>query len=160
MVLHLGDHDPSGWDATRAQHEVMVSFIEGDLQASYEAPAVQEMLSRFEFRRIGLNLDQAQTLALPPNLVKDRDSRTPGYIRHMVQAGAENPRFCWEIDALTPPQINEFLEEAVAPLIDAAEWERAIDRERAERDELAAVAARWPEVLDLTQGGPAERQGE
>ena len=62
VIIHLGDHDPSGIDMTRD---------------------VQDRLSMFgtstEVRRIALNMDQVEQYDPPPNPAKMTDSRANDY---------------------------------------------------------------------------------
>ncbi|MEO8629600.1 MAG: hypothetical protein ABI612_16105 [Betaproteobacteria bacterium] len=79
LVLHLGDHDPSGLDMTR------------DLQDRINVFAYRKI----EVRRIALNLEQVQELRPPPNPAKETDSRFKEYQRIYGSR-------CWELDAIAP----------------------------------------------------------
>ena len=75
LILHLGDHDPSGVDMSRDIRERLELFMGG-----------------VEFDRLALNMDQVQQYAPPPNPAKITDSRAVGYI---AIHGDES----WELDA-------------------------------------------------------------
>mgnify|MGYP003137253233 CR=1 FL=1 len=94
IILHLGDHDPSGLDMTRDIRDRLHGF---------GVPT--------EVKRIGLNFDQVTTLKLPPNFVKKKDSRGPDYIR---QYGDES----WELDALEPSFLADLIRHEVDLLRD------------------------------------------
>jgi hypothetical protein len=87
LVLYLGDHDPTGLDATRDVRERLAMFARADI----------------EVRRIALNMDQVAAHAPAPNPAKETDSRYAAYVREF---GAE----CWEPDALDPAAIDALIE--------------------------------------------------
>jgi len=62
VVLHFGDHDPSGLDMTRDIRDRLETFL---------APA--------SVRRVALNMDQIEEYSPPPNPAKATDSRFVGY---------------------------------------------------------------------------------
>ena len=81
VVLHLGDHDPSGLDMTR------------DLQDRLSLYASATV----DVRRVALNLDQVAAFQPPPNPAKESDKRFEAYRREYGDQ-------CWELDAL-PPEV-------------------------------------------------------
>ncbi len=95
IVLHLGDHDPSGIDMTRDNHDRLQIF------------------ARFgvEVRRLALNMDQVEEYGPPPNPAKQTDARFEGYV---AEYGDES----WELDALEPEVIGELIRTAVEDLAD------------------------------------------
>jgi hypothetical protein len=80
VLIHLGDHDPSGIDMSR------------DIAARI---ALFMGIDKFPVQRIALNMDQVEHYGPPPNPAKITDSRCAGYIRNY---GEES----WELDALEP----------------------------------------------------------
>lgn len=94
VILHLGDHDPSGVDMTRD---------------------IQDRLAMFgaetEVKRIALTYDQIQHYGPPPNPAKITDSRCKAYIE---KYGSES----WELDALKPTVIHDLITEHVENLTD------------------------------------------
>lgn len=123
LILHLGDHDPSGIDMTRDNDDRLQLF----------APDAVEM------RRIALNWDQVQAHKPPPNPCKITDSRAVGYIRKF---GRES----WELDALDPTFIGNLLRRQFDAEIDKERWTDANEREAAAREKLAALAKRWKDT--------------
>lgn len=77
IMLHLGDHDPSGMNMTRDNEDRLSQFA--------------GML--VEVRRIALNMDQVELYNPPPNPAKLTDCRATKYIE---EYGDES----WELDAL------------------------------------------------------------
>lgn len=122
VILHLGDHDPSGIDMTRDIEDRMAIFG-----------------ANVEVYRLALNMDQIEQYNPPPNPAKLTDSRANGYI---TKFGYES----WEIDALTPTVISALITNSVFSFRDDYEWDVMVAREKAERADLKNAAIRWDEV--------------
>jgi hypothetical protein len=130
VILHLGDHDPSGIDMTRD---------------------IQERLGLFgaqtEVKRIALTMDQVEQYAPPPNPAKLTDARAQGYIeRYGYQS--------WELDALDPRTIGDLVRNHVRPYRDDDLWSAATERMQEEQGQLAEVAERWPEIRQFLEDNP------
>src|SRR6185437_6838425 len=69
VILHLGDHDPSGIDMSRDIQDRLALFISHD-QGEEDVP---------ELDRLALNIDQIQQYNPPPNPAKATDSRFRDY---------------------------------------------------------------------------------
>jgi hypothetical protein len=126
VVIHLGDHDPSGIDMTRDIAERLGIFQRTE---SWRA---------MDVKRIALNMDQVEEHEPPPNPAKVTDSRYDGYV---VRFGDES----WELDALEPAYMVELISKSIGRFIDADLWEAAIERETDEREILTDFAATWNE---------------
>ncbi len=87
VLLHLGDHDPSGKDMSRDIQDRLRIF---------EAYNV-------EFHRLALNMNQIEQYNPPPNPAKLTDSRATQYIDEF---GYDS----WELDALEPQVISNLIE--------------------------------------------------
>lgn len=118
IILHMGDHDPSGMDMTRDNYERL------DLLSSE---------CGIELRRIALNMDQIEKYRPPHQWAKTTDTRIKGYIR---DTGTEHS---WELDALKPDALMEIISEAVEPIIDQEKWAAHMEREQVSRDYIADV---------------------
>lgn len=125
VILHLGDHDPSGRDMSRDIRDRMRLF-EADV----------------EFHRLALNMEQIEEYDPPPNPAKLTDSRAAAYIEEF---GAES----WELDALEPSVIAALITENVRAQMDADAFDEATARETDERRQLNEAAERWDEVVAL-----------
>lgn len=134
VVLHLGDHDPSGIDMSRDIAARFELFLEGD---GYDPDLV-------EIRRIALNMDQVRQYNPPPNPAKMTDSRVGGYV---ARFGATS----WELDALDPPTIDALIRGEVEAELDAEAWEEAERREEAGKALLTAATQRWADVVKLLE---------
>lgn len=148
VILHLGDHDPSGIDMTRDIRDRLELFITQDWYRIY-APSemtqyvaiwghMEQSVDREDWapvivNRIALNWDQVEEYEPPPNPAKLTDSRANGYIE---QFGYES----WELDALDPATLNALITDTiVGEYVDQDAWDRVIKQERRERRILARV---------------------
>jgi len=112
IILHLGDHDPSGIDMTRDIQERLHMFR-----------------STVEVERIALNMDQIEELEPPPNPAKLTDKRAAAYVE---QYGMQS----WELDALSPQYITDLIEKHVGMYIDEDIKEEVQQREDEEIEKL------------------------
>jgi len=123
VLLHLGDHDPSGIDMSR------------DIQ---DRNSLFDNLC-LEFHRLALNMDQIEQYGPPPNPTKLTDSRATGYIRDY---GHE----CWELDALEPSVISDLIERNVLLYRDETPYLAVKRREDEEKDRLREIARYWEDI--------------
>ncbi len=100
VILHFGDHDPSGIDMTRDNQDRLDIFM------GWQAIKV---------KRLALNWDQIEEFSPPPNPAKITDSRFAGYA---AQYGDES----WELDALEPSVMTELIRQHVLQHRDPALW--------------------------------------
>lgn len=126
VIVHLGDHDPSGIDMTRDIKDRLDLFM-GDGVA---------------VRRIALNFEQVQTYNPPPNPTKLTDSRANGY---MARFGDES----WELDALEPTVIANLIRNEVAGIWDADAWTAEEAKEEKEKELLTTAAKRWGDIVNM-----------
>lgn len=114
VVIHLGDHDPSGFDMTRDNLERLSLFAGTPVQVV----------------RVALNPDQVARYNPPPNPAKVSDPRYEDYRR---LHGDES----WELDALSPRTIHDIVREAVAAFRNERLWDEALQEENAQRQQVA-----------------------
>jgi hypothetical protein len=129
VILHLGDHDPSGLDMTRDIQDRLKMFCR---HHTYNPPKLV---------RLALNEDQIEEYNPPPNPTKATDSRYKAYAE---KYGEE----CWELDALEPSVIVNLVRDAVNEYVDGGVWRKDKEREDKHRSALADVLNRWDEVLE------------
>ena len=110
--LYFGDHDPSGKDMVRDIRERM-----------------EEFGREVDVRPVALTMEQIRRFNPPPNPAKITDPRAKWYIR-------EYGRTSWELDALPPRELIRLAEEAVEELIDLDLYNRCLDREQRDIEEL------------------------
>lgn len=126
VVLHLGDHDPSGIDMTRDNADRLSMFARLGVSV----------------RRLALNMDQVDQYNPPPNPAKETDSRAADYIERFGESS-------WELDALDPPVIDALIAGELESMINQARWDTAKDREDIRRNLLNKVSLNWPDIEDF-----------
>jgi hypothetical protein len=138
VILYLGDHDPSGLQMD-ADHFERLGQLSG---------------YAIDFRRLALTMDQVEEYDLPPNLVKDTDSRSAEYEE-------EHGEGCWELDALDPSIISGLVDDGIKSVIDLEQWNKGLAVEEAVqnkiRDELKALAENF--VCDIGDIGYGKARG-
>jgi hypothetical protein len=131
VVIHLGDHDPSGIDMSRDNLSRLELFSSG---------------SPVELRRIALNMDQVDAYSPPPNPAKVTDSRAEDYIRRFGHTS-------WELDALEPKVLDKLITDEIGTLIDWDEW-NATEAEQTERREiLSQLHSRFDDISEAIKEG-------
>lgn len=115
-ILYLGDHDPSGMDMVRDIKDRLTTFG-----------------CTVEVKRIALNMDQIQSFNPPPNPAKITDPRAKKYIQEFGETS-------WELDALSPRDLNELLDTEIGELIDREKYNQVCRLEEWERQKLSEVA--------------------
>lgn len=125
LVIHLGDHDPSGIDMTRDIRDRLTMMSWGHV----------------EVRRIALTMEQIEQYDPPPNPAKLTDSRGSGYV---AQYGYNS----WELDALEPRVLDALIQTEVESLIDRPTMDAAIEHEEAQIARMQQIADRWTDLDD------------
>jgi len=125
VVLHLGDHDPSGLDMTRDIRDRLELF------SSH---------ADFEVRRVALTMEQIEDQRPPPNPAKVTDSRYEGY-------AAEYGNDSWELDALEPRFISDLIRDNILGERDEEQWDLDVEHQEEERGQIADVIERWNELF-------------
>ena len=127
VLIHLGDHDPSGIDMSRDIQERLVMFGVNS--------------NSFEFRRIALNLEQISLYNPPPNPAKITDSRSTSYINKF---GDES----WELDALEPKVLHDLITDSVTEFMDEEEVKRVRRQVESEKYVMDSIAENWETVYE------------
>ncbi len=117
IILHFGDHDPSGIDMTRDNQDRL------DLFMGWQAVKVE---------RLALNMDQIEEFDPPPNPAKITDSRFASYA---AKYGDES----WELDALEPSVMKELIRENVTKHRDQELWEDKLVERDEHKDRLQDI---------------------
>lgn len=140
VVLHLGDHDPSGIDMTRDIRERLNLFVSPE---GYSAGVGYG--DDIRVLRIALNMDQVQQYQPPPNPAKLTDSRVGGYLRRF---GDES----WELDALDPATLNALISDHIEAIVDRPTYDERIKTRDEARMQLTAISRRWQDVTRYIGG--------
>lgn len=127
VIIHLGDHDPSGIDMTRDIGERLNMF------GSYP-----------DVRRIALNMSQVEEYNPPPNFAKVTDARFTSY---QVLYGDDS----WELDALDPATLHDLIVAEVMSLRDPELWNEAESEQEEERAQLMGIEDRWGDVIEFLE---------
>ncbi len=131
VILHLGDHDPSGVDMSRDIEDRLRMFMNED---EYDYTGLG---SKLIFERIALNMDQIQAMSPPPNPAKITDSRAAAYIS---KYGSDS----WELDAIPPQDLNTIILGAIDGYIDDCDaFDDAQEEEEDQRERILEVAKEW-----------------
>lgn len=120
VILHFGDHDPSGVDMTRDIQDRLTLYSGYPVQVD----------------RLALNMDQVEEYNPPPNVAKQTDTRYAKYVEVYGET-------CWELDALEPQVIGDLIREAVGSYRDDAVWAEEEKRQEQARKKLRKVAREW-----------------
>lgn len=128
LILHFGDHDPSGKDMTRDIIDRLTLFMGG-----------------LEVRRLALNWDQIQQYQPPPNPLKLTDSRARAYL---AEFGHES----WELDALEPAVLVALIRSTIEEVRDDDLWQEKVEEEERHRTQLGQASERWDEVVEMLEG--------
>lgn len=128
IIIHLGDHDPSGIDMSRD---------------------IQDRLDMFGadvyVKRVALSMEQINQYNPPPNPAKLSDSRATKYIDRF---GDES----WELDALEPKVITNLITNEVTAYRDDEIYQEVCDREDEEKEELQMLCDRYGEAITYLKG--------
>jgi len=137
VLIHLGDHDPSGLHMTEDSETRLSLFARMGV----------------DVRRIALNMDQVEQYDPPENPAKQTDSRFAGYTSKFKTDKS------WELDALLPSVIDGLIDAELQKLLDRDKWDATLRREAEDREPLRLLGFRWEEVreLMLSDEHPLER---
>lgn len=129
VILHLGDHDPSGLDMSGNIFRRLTQFTG----------------QKIKVRRVALNRAQIDRYNPPPDPAKTSDSRYEWYVQ---EYGTEDS---WELDALDPVVITRIIEQNVAIFRDDEIWEGVVSDESEAKDQLHLVSEQWDHVVKILE---------
>jgi hypothetical protein len=154
VILHFGDHYPSGLDMTRDIRERLQLFLlrdwinhEDERHAFTSREERRDWLvreheargwdTRLDVRRLALTWVEIQRYSPPPNPAKSTDAR---YRKYSEEFGHES----WELDALEPTVLGQLVRDEVAGLLDHDRWDASVAREQAGAARLQACRSDGP----------------
>lgn len=120
LVLHVGDHDPSGVHVYGALDEDVRAFL-------------RELGGDVEFRRLAVLPDHVDQYGLPTEPAKQSDRRA--FAGRTVQA-----------EALAPDVLAGIVRRAIRAELDLELVQAAVDVEAEQRERVARWASRWGEL--------------
>ena len=136
LILHLGDHDPSGIDMSRDIVDRLAIFG----------------LS-IKFKRLALNMDQVQQYNPPPNPAKVTDSRFNDY---QALHGDES----WELDALDPAVLVTLITQNITAHRNNKLWNAKVDQENDDKAKLAKASHNWEAISDTLDDYPDDEEDD
>ena len=128
LIIHLGDHDPSGIDMTR------------DIQERLEMFGADVYV-----KRVALTMEQIEFYTPPPNPAKITDSRCEKYI---AEFGNES----WELDALEPKVITDLIRDEVTAYRDDDLYREVSRKENREKTELQMLCDNYTDAIRFLNG--------
>ena len=175
VILHLGDHDPSGVHMTEDIRERMTMFLKTDWAVEEGGPKLVRLEAvkaemeaegeywddEYEVRsdeiigtywpdyltvdRVALNMDQVEEYDPPPNPAKEEDSRFAVY---QAEFGDES----WELDALPPDVLDALLTDRIDALRDDVQWDADEAEQTEEKGLLQKLSEHWDEAKEWIAG--------
>jgi hypothetical protein len=147
VVIHLSDHDATGWDMKRNLSEYMDLLVRRKVLV----------------RHIALTLDQVAEgygdgNPLPSDPVKTSDSREPKYSAMLAERGIGSGT--WEMDALPPDTLHRIIIDEIELYRDTEKWKEVEDEEASQKMALTQMAEDYIDRLptpDLMKGLRAVR---
>ena len=130
VIIHLGDHDPSGIDMTRDNQDRMDMFT--------------RMPEGVWVDRIALSMDQVEQYNPPPNPAKLDDPRAKDYIKSYGNQS-------WELDALKPSTLNTLITSRIEQYVDGDLMQEALEEEGEKKDKLRTLSRMWSEIEPLLE---------
>jgi hypothetical protein len=167
LILHIGDHDPSGLDMTRDIEDRLRLFIHQDWINQYPvgAPAsrgnirasmrdhmrdqnseIEDHEHPWQVKRIALTMEQIEQYDPPPNYAKQTDAR---WQKYNEETGLDES---WELDALDPLVMETLIQDEVDAFMDEDAFAEAETEQEKDRAVLVAVKNNW-EAIKAVHGG-------
>jgi hypothetical protein len=119
-VFYIGDHDPSG------------HVIEQDIHRRAQIACGKE----FDMIRLAIHADDIKRFKLPPQRIKESDSRSRGFKQRFGARAATV-----ELDALPVNELRRRVRDSVIELIDRDLWNQQLSTEKAEFTSIQNFAA-------------------
>lgn len=126
MVIHLGDHDPSGIDMTR------------DIQ-----DRLKLMGSNVFVNRIALTIEQIREHNPPSAPARDTDSRYDDYVKNTKEVEQ------WELDALKPAMLRNLIKLEVDEYTDSNLLEEKREIQEDGERKLVKVHENWDSIISF-----------
>jgi len=130
VILHLGDHDPSGVNMTEDIGKRLKKLVEPHVGGARV----------FVVHRIALTYEQVQQYNPPPQPAKKSDSR---FKQYQAQTGLDES---WELDALEPDVLNTLIQDNIDHFRDEKKWKKGLEEERHYRDQLLRASLHWDKL--------------
>lgn len=163
VILHIGDHDPSGLDMTRDIEDRLRLFVHQDWVGEYavagrsrgdirrsmrdvmrqQGSTIGDTELPWEIRRIALTIAQINEYQPPPNYAKTTDSRFTAYM------DATGLTESWELDALDPFVMEGLIQDHIDEFRVDDEYARATRAQEEDRKVLHAIRDNWSTIKQV-----------
>jgi hypothetical protein len=163
LILHIGDHDPSGVDMTRDIEERLRLMISQDwaglnmgvgqhTRGSIRQSMTEHMAAQgnqriglsgmppWSVKRIALTLDQVEQYNPPPNFAKQSDAR---YRTYVEKTGLTDS---WELDALEPSVLQDLIVNEIEDWRDEDLWDDTVEEMEHDRAMLKRISENWTDI--------------
>lgn len=124
IILHLGDHDPSGIDMTR-DIKRRLNLFSTPYEDSQDTPSIT-------IQRIALNMNQVEEYDPPPNPAKEVD---PRFAEYQDEYGDVS----WELDALEPSVITDLIDFHIEGIVDFGLFKQRVQQKEDWQNELQDI---------------------
>lgn len=131
VVIHLGDHDPSGVDMSRDIRDRLNLFSTAELDSPKFDRAWEP--AEIDVRRIALTMAQVDHFQPPDNPAKMKDARAQQYV---ALYGDKS----WELDALEPRTLIGLIQKEIDSCKDQDAWDESVARQEENRSKIARAA--------------------
>lgn len=182
VVLHIGDHDPSGLDMSRDIEDRLRLFIDKDQEHAVTDRLIETLTAEVGADEVlatwqALDEDEQHNRALATRRALGGDGWGEVTVRRIAlnfdQIERYNPppnpakstdaryrRYVrdtgldesWELDALDPLVLQDLIQDAIDEVRDADSWQQATDRMETDRELLTRTAQHWPDVVAFLDG--------
>ena len=132
IALYVGDWDPSGLHMSEVDLPRRIERYGGEVSICRIALTMSDT-------RTGLPSFAAHT--------KRGDPRHEWFV-------SKYGRTCWELDALSPPELRERVAAAILDLLDLDQWEHAVRVEQVERDSMDEFRYQWSKCRQASNCSP------
>jgi hypothetical protein len=146
VLLHFGDHDPSGIDMTRDIID-RIRLLTFGIDVQVKRGQLREEIALW---RLALNMDQVKQYDPPPNPAKETDARFKDY---EAKFGDES----WELDALEPKVLRDLVRKQVMKLVDQELWDDTLAKEDELRKDLDHIAKHFPVAAKAARKAAARK---
>lgn len=169
LILHIGDHDPSGVDMSRDIEDRLREMISqdwaglhmgagrwtrGDIKQSMREHMSQQgnqwigISGRdpWSLKRIALTLDQVEQYNPPPNFAKQSDARYRAYVE------ATGLTDSWELDALEPSVLQALIADEIDAWRDEDLWDDTVEEMEHDRVMLTRISENWTDITTNLPG--------
>ncbi len=170
LILHIGDHDPSGLHMTKDIEKRLRTFISNDWanehmgfgshdRGSIRRSQLDYMMDKgcnpisdypWQVKRIALTMEQIQRYEPPANYAKQSDSRYEDYV---AETGVTDS---WELDALDPFVMENLIQDEIDEFRDDAKYHEVLTEQEENRKILLAVSENWDTIRKVHTPSKAE----